>query len=181
MVEAVCPEDYKHMKSAHEAGHWVGTALPTHPSHNLRSPGGCMLASATLYKLQTGLHRDVEDDWCAIVNDGRYSGGEALFPDLALKLKYILLLMLCRYIDYLSGHIRYSPGHVIIFRSSALYHAVAKWTASQMEPGDIFTPGRLSWVYFNHKHIVDFLQDKPKGWFKETAGGFFGASDFGTA
>jgi hypothetical protein len=41
-----------------------------------------------------------------------------------------------------------------------------------MEPEDIFTPGRISWVYFNHKHIVDFLQNKPAAWFKDTAGGF---------
>jgi hypothetical protein len=92
MVEAVCPEDYKHMKAAHMAGHWVGTPLPMDPAYNLRTPGGCMLANATLYKLQTGLHRDHEDHWCAIVNNGHYSGGEALFPDLGLKLKYVCLL-----------------------------------------------------------------------------------------
>jgi hypothetical protein len=94
MVEATCPEDYKRMKSAHEAGHWVGTPLPMDPSYNLRSPGGCMLANATLFKLQTGLHRDILDYWCAIVNDGPYSGGEALFPDLGLKLKYVFPLTL---------------------------------------------------------------------------------------
>jgi hypothetical protein len=49
-----------------------------------------------------------------------------------------------------------------------------------MKPDDIFIPGRLSWVYFNHKYIVDFLHDKPKGWFRDTAGGFFGANGFGS-
>jgi len=39
-----------------------------------------------------------------------------------------------------------------------------------MGPKDIFTPGRISWVYFNHKVVVNFLKDKPKGWFKQTAG-----------
>ena len=89
MVEAVCPEDHSRIKAAHEAGHWIGTPLPAiqHPKGPLRSPGGCMLASATLYKLQTALHIDGKDDWCAIVNDGTYSGGEALLPDLGLKLK----------------------------------------------------------------------------------------------
>ena len=107
MVKTVCLEDYKCMKSAHEAGHWVGASLPTHPSYNLRSPGRCMLANATLYKLQTGLHRNMEDNWCVLMNDGQYSGGEVLFPALALKLKYILPLTL--YPHCSSGHIRYSP------------------------------------------------------------------------
>lgn len=39
-----------------------------------------------------------------------------------------------------------------------------------MEPDAIFTPGRISWVFFNHKAVVEFLETKPKGWFRETAG-----------
>lgn len=89
MVKAVCPEDYARMKTAHGAGHWVETPLPAvaHPAGPPPSSGGCMLGSATLYKLQTELHLDTADFWCAIVNNGVYSGGEALFPDLGLKLK----------------------------------------------------------------------------------------------
>ena len=65
---------------------------------------------------------------------------------------------------------------MIIFRSSALYHAVAKWTPLEMKRDDIFTPGRISWVYFNHRYIVEALEHKPKGWFTRTAGGFLEAA-----
>lgn len=90
MVEAVCPEDYRDMKAAHDAGCWVGTPLPVGGSNGVsRSPGGCMLGGATLYKLQTSLHRDLKDFWCAIVSSGKREGCEALFPDLGLKLKCV--------------------------------------------------------------------------------------------
>jgi hypothetical protein len=39
-----------------------------------------------------------------------------------------------------------------------------------MEPDDLFIPGRISWVYFSHNQVVELLEDKPKGWFKSTAG-----------
>jgi hypothetical protein len=45
-----------------------------------------------------------------------------------------------------------------------------------MKHDDIFTPGRILWVYFNHKHIVNILEDKPKGWFTTTTGGFHNAA-----
>jgi hypothetical protein len=90
MVEAVSPEDFKRMKAAHEAGHWVGTPLPPHSTYNIRAPGGCIVGNTILYKLQTGLHRNVENDWCAIMNDRKYSGGEAVFPDLGLKFMFVL-------------------------------------------------------------------------------------------
>jgi hypothetical protein len=44
-----------------------------------------------------------------------------------------------------------------------------------MRRDDIFTPGRISWVYFNHRFIVEELEHKPKGWFVSTAGGFLEA------
>lgn len=39
-----------------------------------------------------------------------------------------------------------------------------------MKPGDYFTPGRIAWVYFNHKDVVKYLNDKPKNWFRATGG-----------
>lgn len=63
---------------------------------------------------------------------------------------------------------RYRPGHVLVFRSSALYHAIAPWKGLPMKSGDYFIPGRIAWVFFNHKKVVNFLQDKPKNWFRKT-------------
>lgn len=46
-----------------------------------------------------------------------------------------------------------------------------------MAPGDKFTPGRISWVYFNHKGVVNTLRDKPPGWFGKTAGNLDGIGE----
>jgi hypothetical protein len=53
---------------------------------------------------------------------------------------------------------------------------VAKWAPLKMKQDNNFTPGRISWIFFNHKHIVTALKDKPKGWFSRIAGGFFNDS-----
>lgn len=90
-MEAASPEDYARQKAAFDAGHWVSTPLPLDTKLD-RLPGGCMLNRATLYKLQTPTHRDRLDDWCIIVNSGKYVGGEAILPDLGLKLQYVILL-----------------------------------------------------------------------------------------
>lgn len=67
----------------------------------------------------------------------------------------------------------YKPRHVIIFRSSALYHEVTEWTPAIMKREDIFTPGRAAYVYFTHQNVVDLLKDKPIGWFEKTGCGEF--------
>lgn len=96
MFETACPEEYAKEKKAYKAGHWLGEetmdlgglhwkgAIP----HNRT---GWALNKVTLYKLHTGLHRDVHDSWCCALSSGRFTGGEGLFPDLGLKLRYVLL------------------------------------------------------------------------------------------
>lgn len=69
--------------------------------------------------------------------------------------------------------ISYGPGHVIIFRSSCLYHEVTHWKPTIKGIGDCFTPGRAAYVYFSHKDMVEQLKDKPEGWYRATAGGKF--------
>ena len=53
--------------------------------------GGPMLGRALLWKLQVGVHRDVKDYLCIIFNSGKYTGGAALFPDLGMKFKYVMV------------------------------------------------------------------------------------------
>lgn len=40
-----------------------------------------------------------------------------------------------------------------------------------MQQGAVYTPGRVAWVYFSHKSMIDELSDKPLGWSKATASG----------
>lgn len=89
MIKKVDPESYQRMKVAYDAGNWIGTPIPA-ADHKWGVPPthSCMLGQATLYKLDTGCHIDERDDWCVTVAGGmNYEGGEALFPDLGLKLK----------------------------------------------------------------------------------------------
>ncbi|KAG0698483.1 hypothetical protein DFH29DRAFT_1002792 [Suillus ampliporus] len=146
-VKVAFPEKYAALSSSTRAGRWVGTPIESAEDH-----GGIFLGCATLWKLQTFLHLDGKDFLCVILSSGKYTGGEALFPDLSLKLKY-------------------SPGHVIVFQSEALYHATAKWKALPMDQEDIFTPGKVTWVYFSPADVVKKLQDKENNWFLQTAGG----------
>ena len=42
-----------------------------------------------------------------------------------------------------------------------------------MKPDAPFTPGRVSYVYFSHRDMVEDLKDKPPGWSQATCGGLF--------
>ncbi|KAH8078732.1 hypothetical protein BXZ70DRAFT_911155 [Cristinia sonorae] len=75
------PKLYPKLKVSFERGHWVEEEL----GHT--AAGGVFLGRVTLYKLQTQLHRDVGDVLCAIFCAGAFEGGEAIFPDLNLKLQ----------------------------------------------------------------------------------------------
>jgi hypothetical protein len=77
----------------------------------------CMLATATLFKLQTGLHCDREDYWCVIVTDGLHLGGEALFPDLGLKLNLVLFSVPGLYISPYLTRVYTWPCHYILLIS----------------------------------------------------------------
>jgi hypothetical protein len=76
-----------------------------------------MLATATLFKLQTGLHHDRENYWCVIVTDGLHLSGEALFPDLGLKLKLVLFSVPGLYISPYLTKVYAWPCHYIFLIS----------------------------------------------------------------
>lgn len=61
----------------------------------------------------------------------------------------------------------------MIFRSSALYHEVTHWEPKVKKKDDPFTPGRVAYVYFTHRSMVEQLSDKPAGWYRTTGGGRF--------
>ena len=66
---------------------------------------------------------------------------------------------------------RYAPGHVVVFRSSALYHGVQFWTPRPMKSTTSLTPGRISWVFFTHVEMVEHFKDKGARWNLETGMG----------
>ncbi|TCD65769.1 hypothetical protein EIP91_002208 [Steccherinum ochraceum] len=99
---------------------------------------GIFMNRVTLYKLQTSLHRDKKDYLCVIFCAGEFIGGEGLFPDLGVKLKY-------------------RPGDVIIFYSDALYHAVAPWVATIGQSVNGIAPGRNSRVFNTHVDTMETL------------------------
>lgn len=92
---------------------------------------GVLLGKITLWKLQTGLHRDTKDYLCVLYCSGDFEGGELLIPDLKLRFKY-------------------APGDIIIFYSSALWHAVAPWQPLTTACKDGITPGRVARVLTTH-------------------------------
>lgn len=92
---------------------------------------GVLLGKITLWKLQTGLHRDCKDYLCVLYCSGDFEGGELLIPDLKLRFKY-------------------APGDIIIFDSAALWHAVAPWQPLTTPCKDGITPGRVARVKAPH-------------------------------
>ena len=82
-IKLFLPGLYKKLKKAFERGHWVKSELPP----GTRVAGGCLLGRVTLYKLQTAMHRDIQDAICAIFCTGEFEGGEAIFPDLQMKFR----------------------------------------------------------------------------------------------
>ena len=55
----------------------------------------------------------------------------------------------CQFLNLFS----YRPGQVIAFRSHFLYHAIKEWFPTKQQ--DDLTPGRVSWVFFTYKDVVD--------------------------
>ena len=85
-VKMFFPKLYPRLKAAFRRGNWVPQILKRYvPSDNIAD--GVFLVRVTLFKLQTALHRDINDTICAIFCSGDFEGGAALFPDLNLKLR----------------------------------------------------------------------------------------------
>ncbi|KAJ3476324.1 hypothetical protein NLI96_g11237 [Meripilus lineatus] len=79
-------------------------------------------------------------------DNGAFTGGEAVLPDLGLKF-------------------RYAPGDILIFFSDALYHSILPWTPSVKAKDDFLSPGRVSWVFNTHRDILKkFLGDDWEKW-----------------
>lgn len=68
---------------------------------------------------------------------------------------------------------RYSPGHVCIFLSGAIFHAVSHWTAKEMGKDDLVTPGRVGSVFFFPHQSLAALEGKPKNWARNTGYGIW--------
>lgn len=159
MIAMAFPELYPQLLSAYAAGHRWTEEEP-----------GIMLGKVSLWKLQVGVHRDCKDFLCAIFNAGEYDGGAAVFPDIGLRFKFVIYKLRSIRTDVWFQY-RYSPGHVIIFRSDALYHGVERWTPKVMKLGAPFTPGRVAWVYLSHREAVEKLSELPAGWSAACANG----------
>lgn len=84
MTRKAFPLLYEKLEHAFCAGRWIGTPIL---NEGMPLPGGVYLGRATLWKLQTTIHIDINDTLCAITNSGAYTGGEAIFPDLRAKLQ----------------------------------------------------------------------------------------------
>ncbi|KAJ8508340.1 hypothetical protein ONZ45_g9369 [Pleurotus djamor] len=136
------PEYYAAYQAAFDAGVWM------------RADPGPWIGRAIVYKLQVLPHVDGKDNGpTACFPTGSFSGGEAYFPDLGIKLAY-------------------RPRDIIIFFSGFLWHSVGFWKAeaSPREKDDL-APGRVGHVHFFHDSTFQLLKDKPPGWIVHTAGG----------
>ena len=70
--------------------------------------------------------------------------------------------------------IRYAPGDICIFFSSAIYHKVERFVPkvqTQEESNQNITPGRIGTVFFFPEASFEILQDKNEGWGYKTAFG----------
>lgn len=84
-TEAYFPEEAKRMKEAYnKGGSWIRDKVKH--MHHFRSNGMWMLR-VTLWKLQTAVHRDINDELCLLFCVGEFEGGEGIFPDLKLKVR----------------------------------------------------------------------------------------------
>jgi hypothetical protein len=158
--KAVFPEWYDEYKEAFDAGVWFA------------DDPGPFLGRAVVYKLQGRLHRDRHDVGPSVSFPvGQFNGGEMVFPQLNVKLQWVLFR---RRTFYVSSSIRYSPGDFCIFFSSDIYHKVAPFTPLPQtadQAADNITPGRIGSVFFFPKNSLAILRGKPKRWAYRTAFG----------
>ncbi|KAF8055954.1 hypothetical protein FPV67DRAFT_1416497 [Lyophyllum atratum] len=135
------PAEYAKFVQAFEAGVWVS-----------EDPGP-WLGRALVFKLQVEPHLDGGDDGPAVSFPvGHYDGGEMVVPCLNTKFSY-------------------RPGQLCFFPASKIFHAIARWTPKQAQPGDTVTPGRIGTVFFTPSACLETLQDKEPGWSIKTAMG----------
>ncbi|KAJ3175108.1 hypothetical protein HDU87_006505 [Geranomyces variabilis] len=71
--------------------------------------------------------KDAKDGWCVITCLGSFDNGNAVLPDMGIKVPF-------------------SPGDVLFVRSFALHHYVEQWTGSGAE--------RFALVQFTHNLII---------------------------
>lgn len=88
-----CPKQYERMKNATTRADWIQALkeLEMDKDTKIANDEGFILR-VTLYKVQTGLHRDIQDFLCAITCAGEYEEGYAIFPDLGIRLRYVVHL-----------------------------------------------------------------------------------------
>lgn len=60
---------------------------------------------------------------------------------------------------------RYEPGDIVIFRSPRLFHGIGPWKPKPMLAEDTCTPGRVSWVHFTRREVMEQMGDKEPGYF----------------
>ena len=65
----------------------------------------------------------------------------------------------------------YAPGHVCLFYSGAIYHAVSRWRAKVQGEDEAITPGRISTVFFFPTESMKVLDGKGPGWGERTCFG----------
>ena len=87
---------------------------------------------------------------------------------------HFFVLLLSSYICLLS---RYRPGDIIFSFAGALAHRVSEWQPASVDAARIkkakirpsaLTPGRIASVFYCHRNVLDYLKDKPPGWFAAT-------------
>ncbi len=118
---------------------------------------------AILYKLQVDLHDDADDDGLsAMLCAGRFNGGILQVPQLGLNLRLSCFVSL--YCLSSKSCFRYRPGDVVLILAAKLFHKVTKWEAVPRKADDTTNPGRMSFVFFSHKDVVDFLETKDEKW-----------------
>ena len=86
LMEENFPEETRILKQTYKrGGDWVRPLLDNGAIVPFQSDGMWMLR-VSLWKLQTACHRDVKDLICLLFCMGEFEGGEAILPDLKLKL-----------------------------------------------------------------------------------------------
>lgn len=90
MVEKAFPQEFAMLKLSQHRGGWT-----TRPYNDQGYEGGVFLNRVALWKLGCLLHKDCSDMLCATCCGGSFIGGEAIFPDLGLKFRYVSHSILC--------------------------------------------------------------------------------------
>lgn len=89
LMRALFPVEYEKLRLSCRRANWATKNWDTNDpaKDELADEAGIFMNHVSLWKLTAEMHRDWNDYFCVIFCDGKFSDGQAVFPDLNLKFR----------------------------------------------------------------------------------------------